>query len=95
LGNVEHGTVAGNDVRAAAHPITTNLYDEGIRVWGHLGSFLAVRENVLVNTRTGVRVEPVAAGDQRRQWFVVDNATPHAAQSVVAPASVRRRDNLS
>ena len=95
LGNVEHGLVAGNDLRVAARPLTTEVYEEGIRVWGQLGSFLGVRENVVANADTGIRVEPVDEQGGGHQWFVVDNATPHAGQSVVAPPSVRRRDNFS
>lgn len=95
LGNVEHGLVAGNDVRAAARAATVQTYEEGVRVWGHLGTFLGVRENVIGNAEVGVRVEPLGASRAARQWFVVDNATPHAGQSVVAPQSVRRRDNVS
>jgi len=95
LGNVEHGLVAGNDLRVAAKALDTVVYDEGIRVWGLLGSFLGVRENVVANAETGIRVRPVSEDKGGHQWFVVDNATPHASLSVLAPASVRRRDNIS
>ncbi len=77
---MEHGLVAGNDLRVAARPLTTEVYDEGIRVWGQLGSFLGVRENVVANADTGIRVEPVDEQGGGHQWFVVDNATPHAAE---------------
>lgn len=95
LGNVEHGLVTGNDVRVSSRAPTAQVYDEGVRVWGHLGTFLGVRENVVGNAEAGIRVEPLDAPRGARQWFVVDNATPHAGQSVVAPQTVRRRDNVS
>lgn len=94
VGNVDHATIAGNSVRMTTRAATARPYDEGLRIWGHLGLFLAVRENVVTNAVTGIRIVPLDDRQGGRQWFAVDNVAAHATTSVDAPASVRQEHNV-
>ncbi len=60
---------------------------KGIRVFGHLGRTMIVRQNHIEGANVGVRFEPLgalASGIQACQWLVADNMATQSAQPVEA-----------
>ncbi len=65
---------------------------EGLRVWGHFGGFLVVRDTSLSGFNVGVRVEPMDTPSSAT-WAVTDTFADGAAPAVHAPAAVTQERN--
>jgi hypothetical protein len=68
---------------------------EGIRVYGALGPMMMIRQNHLEGCTTGIRVKPLNDHvPSQRQWLVAENLMPSVERAIVAPGSVKKRDNV-
>ncbi len=63
---------------------------EGVRIHGHLGPFMVVRQASLDAFTVGVRVVPLNPAPNTRVWLVAETAAQGAATALAAPASVDR-----
>jgi hypothetical protein len=96
VGNCKSLRIEDNVVAVSRHRLTANLYIEGIRVYGHLGRMVLVRDNHLSGVTTGVRVTPLnATGNQLQQWLVSTTMAEQARSAVIADSRVRRENNIS
>jgi hypothetical protein len=96
VGNCNSLRIEDNVVTVTRYQLTANLYIEGIRVYGHLGRMVLVRDNHLSGVATGVRVTPLnPASNQLQQWLVSTNMAEQARSAVIADSRVRRENNLS
>lgn len=95
LGNVRRGTVSGNSCSALGAARGELRYDVGIRVHGHLGPQLMVKENLVDHAATGVRVRARSGGGNPHLWAIRDNVAPAANTAVSAPASAVVTDNIA
>ena len=99
VGNCDSLIVQNNYASVRRFLVTSQVSIEGIRIYGHLGRMMVVRQNHLVGTTVGIRVVPlIVAGTRQRtpQWIVTDNVAPNARKAVIAPRSVRgRADNYA
>jgi hypothetical protein len=68
--------------------------EEGVRVWGHLGPYMRVADNLLAGAATGVFVQPVDPPPSRFRWYVQRNVAPDATIGVSAPTPVLRLENV-
>jgi hypothetical protein len=96
VGNCKSLRIEDNRVAVSRHRLTADLYIEGIRVYGHLGRMVLVRDNHLSGVTTGVRVTPLnATGNQLQQWLVSTTMAEQARSAVIADSRVRRENNFS
>ena len=93
VGNCENLIIEGNNVKAERFSQQNSITIEGIRVYGHLGRLMAVRQNYLENCTTGIHAWPLAIKSHSKQWLIIDNMAPGAKQAVLAPAAIRNSDN--
>jgi hypothetical protein len=92
VGNARNAVVAENE--ATVEGQAGLAVEEGVRVWGHLGPFMRVADNLLVGCTTGVHVESVDVVPPQRRWLVEGNVAPGAQFGVVAPVTVTRVSNV-
>lgn len=99
VGNCDSLIIQDNYASVQRFPVTSMAAIDGIRIYGHLGRMMVVRQNHLVGTTVGIRVVPLivaGTGHGRPQWVVTDNIAPNARNAVIAPSSVRgRSDNYA
>lgn len=94
VGNNNHTSIENNHIAVQRFADTASTEVDGIRIWGHLGRMLIVRQNYMTHCTTGVRVNPVVIPPGVvNQWLVGDNMMPGAAAAVRAPDEVRRVQN--
>ena len=94
VGNVDRLTVSGNATSMPGIGRGEAGYADGVRVHGHLGSRVAVTDNVLDHAGVGVRVNVLSGAATPHVWFVRDNVAPAALPAVVAPTSVSLSNNV-
>jgi len=97
VGNCDSLIIQNNYASVQRFPVTSKVSIDGIRIHGHLGRMMIVRQNHLVGTTTGIRVVPLSGAEHGTpQWIVTDNVAPNARNAVIAPSSVRgRSDNYA
>ena len=95
VGNADTVFIENNHVIVTGRRARTPI--DGVRVFGHLGRMMIVRENHLVNVTIGVHVELPAGAvvPNNRRWLVSWNMAPSSTSAVSAPDSVRKIENLS
>ncbi|WP_299621884.1 DUF6519 domain-containing protein [Pelagibius sp.] len=100
VGNARRVRIAGNTLTFAnALPDPDrDFYHEGIRVWGHLGPFMIVKENyIALGDGTGILVRHADTLPTRQsvQWLAADNMAEGVGPTKVvdAPTTVTRRNN--
>ncbi len=93
VGNVRRLRIAGNTLQR----LDKKTYNEGVRVWGHLGNLVILKENMISVNATGFRVRHSGTLPQRRavQWLAADNMVEGvtAAAVIDAPSAMVRRNN--
>jgi hypothetical protein len=90
-GNCDSLLVEDNYVRLKRFGKTGKVHVEGLRVWGHLGKRMIVRQNHMVDFSLGVRIEPLNPNEHDQPlWLVMDNVA-----SVQAPSKVLRSRNFA
>ena len=93
VGNCDSLIVQNNYASVRRFSVTSQASIEGIRIYGHLGRMMIVRQNHLVGATVGIRVVPLTVAGtgqgRRSQWVVTDNVAPNARNAVLAPPSVR------
>lgn len=67
---------------------------DGIRVYGHLGKFMIIRQNHVVDFRTGILVKPLSIVSSPL-WLVQCNMLHNSEKQVVAPNSVKKEHNYA
>lgn len=67
---------------------------DGIRVYGHLGKFMLIRQNHIVDFRTGILVKPLSIVSTPL-WLVQCNMLHNSEKQVVAPGSVKKDQNYA
>lgn len=92
---IERNTLAWSATRGS----TKTAFAQGIRVWGHLGPFLAVSENRIDTAPLGIRVKPTASLNEgqtaKYMWVASDNYVPNAGSGLtlrVPPFMVKRNN---
>lgn len=98
VGNCDSLIVQNNYASVRRFSVTSPLSIDGIRIYGHLGRMMIVRQNHLVGTTVGIRVEPLTVAGTKQgtpQWIVTDNVAPNADKAVTAPSSVRKPYNYA
>jgi hypothetical protein len=91
VGNARNALVAENE--ATVEGQSGQAVEEGVRVWGHLGPYMRVADNLLAGCATGVLVQTVDVPPARRRWHVEGNVAPDASIGVSAPTTVTRDGN--
>lgn len=66
---------------------------DGVRIEGELGPRLVVRSNHFQDTTVGVRITPVAVGEERRRWVAADNVATSGLM-LLAPCEVMEDANV-
>jgi hypothetical protein len=97
VGNAQHVVVADNEMQFdAGRSKRSDVFLEGVRLWGEFGPRIRVDDNLLDCCETGVRVQPqsLPSPPPRVRWSVSGNVAPHATAGVVAPASVLKSGNV-
>lgn len=75
---------------------TSMIPIDGIRVHGYLGKMMTIRQNHVVDTTVGIRIELLGTMPNRPQWIVTDNVASGAIDVVLAPEIVRgKNDNFA
>jgi hypothetical protein len=83
IGNCNSCIVANNYIRVKRFLSTLNKHIEGVRVFGHSGRMIFLRENHLEHFTVGIYFNPLNQfGKQLFQWAVIDNLAPNASQVV-------------
>ena len=96
VGNCDSLIVQDNFARIKRSPATSKVSMDGIRIYGHLGRMMIVRQNHLVGSTVGIRVVPLSGDDGTPQWIVTDNVAPNSDNAVLAPSKVRgKADNYA
>ncbi|MDG2527894.1 DUF6519 domain-containing protein [Caulobacter endophyticus] len=95
VGNAERIRVSGNNLAFAEPRASDKGYGEGIRIWGHLGPIMILRENHVSVGRTGMQVTHVGPLSQRgsQQWLATDNMVDSGGVVLDAPPQVQDRNN--
>jgi uncharacterized protein DUF6519 len=95
IGNADRVRVTGNNLALSDPNALDQTYVEGIRVWGHLGPLMILRENHVSVGRIGLRVEHVGPLKKlgAQQWLAADNMVDAGGAVIVAPTQVQRRNN--
>jgi hypothetical protein len=95
VGNVRRLELSGNTLERATPRTSENRYSEGVRVWGHLGTFVVLRENVVSVASIGLRVRDTGVPPEtgQVQWLAADNMAEGASLVVDAPKAMVRRNN--
>jgi len=89
VGNCDSLIVQDNYARVKRSPVTSKISIDGIRIHGHLGRMMIVRQNHLVGSTVGIRVIPLSGDEGKPQWIVTDNVAPNSENAVLAPPKVR------
>jgi hypothetical protein len=90
-GNCDSLVVEDNYIKLKRFGKTGKVHVEGLRIWGHLGKRMIVRQNHMVNFSLGVRVEPLNLNEHDQPlWLVMENVA-----SVQAPSKVQKSRNFA
>lgn len=89
VGNCDSLIVQDNYARVKRFPVTSEVSIDGIRIYGHLGRMMVVRQNHLVGSTVGIRVKALSGDEGKPQWIVTDNVAPNSKSAVLAPPKVR------
>jgi Family of unknown function (DUF6519) len=101
VGNVQRLRIVANTLSWAGQlqdPDDPKAFWEGVRVWGHLGSFITLTENMIgPMVQTGIRVRHSGVMPTARnvQWLAGDNLVEGVAATRVidAPSAMLLRNN--
>ncbi|MCF6281646.1 MAG: DUF4815 domain-containing protein [Candidatus Polarisedimenticolaceae bacterium] len=93
VGNCNNLTIQDNQILAQRFPLSRNIVLEGVRVYGHLGRMMMVRQNYMTHCNTGVRIKPLDTDKGSVQWLVSDNMMVNANLPVDAPSIVQKFNN--
>jgi hypothetical protein len=95
VGNAQRIRVSGNNLEFAEPRGNEKAYYHGIRIWGHLGPLMILRENHVSVGRIGlfVRHEGQLGKFGQQQWLAADNMVDAGGVILDAPQQVRDRDN--
>jgi hypothetical protein len=88
VGNSESLIIQDNYVSVQRYSMTEQLVIDGIRVYGHTGRMMIVRQNHIVNANTGILFAPVSGENGSPQWVITDNVAPKSKQPVVVKERV-------
>ena len=94
VGNTERLEVSGNHCSVAGVARGETAYDNGVRIYGHLGSKVMVAENVVDHCDTGIYVRARSGTANPHLWAVRHNVAPAASPAVSAPGSTIVTDNV-
>lgn len=95
VGNCTQLNIVDNSVQVQRFSATNRLRIESLRIYGVLGRKIIVKDNYSNHCNIGIRVTPVDRQDGSQQWLVADNMFVDASTAVDAPATVKRRNNLT
>jgi hypothetical protein len=73
VGNCNSLIIQNNFSRAARTDRTLDLKIEGIRVHGHIGKMMIIRQNHLIGYTKGIHFWPINDGSGTYQWVITDN----------------------
>lgn len=90
IGNARRITVIGNDLNNVSQSNPKKMFTHGIRIWGHLGNFVVLRQNSTRDCTYGVFVKPLKI-PKGRLWRAVDNLAANGSFSV---PGFKERDNV-
>jgi hypothetical protein len=95
VGNALRIRITGNNLEFAEPRGNEKPYHQGIRIWGHIGPLLILRENHISVGRVGmfVRHEGQLAKVGLQQWLAADNIVDTGGTVLEAPPQVRDREN--
>ncbi len=93
VGNCDSLLVESNYISIKRDP-KKKLMIDGIRVYGHLGKFMIIRQNHIVDFRTGILVKPLN-NVSTPLWVVQYNMLHNSEKQVVAPDSVKKDQNYA
>jgi hypothetical protein len=83
IGNCNSNIIGNNYIRVKRFLKTVNVHIEGIRIFGHSGRMMIVKQNHLENFTVGIYVNPLNQIRQELfQWAVTDNMAPKARMVV-------------
>jgi hypothetical protein len=108
VGNCDSLVVENNHLRLQRLGEAARLRIDGIRVWGAFGKRLIVAQNHVASFTdatedtpkpqtgfdVGIRVNPLNASQEVRQWVVMWNVAPCKTTTVIAPNSVLELNNV-
>ncbi|HEX8262222.1 MAG TPA: hypothetical protein VF547_05050, partial [Allosphingosinicella sp.] len=92
---VERNTLAWSATRGSSK----RTFAQGIRIWGHLGPFLAIVENRVDTAPLGIRVKIMERLTEQKiaklMWLASDNHVPSAAAGLTlrVPRFMEKRNN--
>lgn len=75
VGNCDSLIVQNNYVFVNRVFLKNSLEIDAIRIYGHPGRMMIVRQNHMVNAGTGVCFVPLSGGSGNPQWVITDNMT--------------------
>jgi hypothetical protein len=93
VGNCDSLLIESNYISLKRDP-KKKLMIDGIRVYGHLGKFMIIRQNHIVDFRTGILVKPLN-NVSTPLWVVQYNMLNNSERQVVAPDSVKKDQNYA
>ena len=89
IGNCDSLIIENNYATIWRFLSTSKIPIDGIRVYGHLGKMMIIRQNHLVGTTVGIKIKSLDNENGRPEWIVTDNVAPGASSAVEAPSEVR------
>jgi nitrous oxidase accessory protein NosD len=93
VGNCDSLLVESNYINIKRDPRKKIMID-GIRVYGHLGKFMIIRQNHVVDFRTGIFIKPLNVVSTPL-WLVQYNMLQNSEKQVDAPNSVKKEQNYA
>lgn len=72
VGNTRRLSIVNNHVEKPQSSSDDRRYEEGIRVWGHLGPYVVIEENSTEHCHKGIRVKSIKRPSPR-MWVAADN----------------------
>jgi nitrous oxidase accessory protein NosD len=93
VGNCDSLLVEGNYIKLKYNP-KKKIKIEGIHVYGHFGKFMIIRQNHVVDFRTGIFVKPLNVVSTPL-WLVQYNMLQNSEKQVVAPDKVKKDQNYA
>jgi hypothetical protein len=93
VGNCDSLLVESNYINIQRDPKKKIMID-GIRVYGHLGKFMIIRQNHVVDFRTGIFIKPLNVVSTPL-WLVQYNMLQNSEKQVDAPNSVKKEQNYA
>ncbi len=73
VGNCNSLIIQNNFSRVVRNDMTGKLNIDGIRVHGHIGKMMIIRQNHLIGYTQGIHFWPINDGSGTYQWMITDN----------------------